>query len=247
AALPAYTLLLAFIALLGYMAYAKGIHTKDPNLALPALFQAVFPNWWVGVAFAAIGIGALVPAAIMSISAANLFSRNIWTAYIKHDSSPRFQTWLAKFFSVLVAAAALVFILAIKTTFILNFQLLGGVWILQTFPAVVIGLYTRWFARWVLMLGWAAGIATGTLMAAANSFTSSVYVVNFGPLHFSAYAGLIAFACNLLVVVVLNPLFKLLRVPAGHDETRPEDYEAEYEDAPLASAPAVGIPGPQQA
>ena len=35
----------------------------------------MFPDWFVGVAFAAIAIGALVPAAVMSIAAANLFTR----------------------------------------------------------------------------------------------------------------------------------------------------------------------------
>jgi SSS family solute:Na+ symporter len=236
AALPAYTLLLAFIALLGYMAYAKGIHVTDPNLALPRLFQAVFPDWFVGISFAAIGIGALVPAAIMAISAANLFSRNIWTAYVQHDASPRVETWLAKIIAVLVSAAALVFILAIKTTFILNFQLLGGVWILQTFPAIVFGLYTRWFHRGALLVGWAAGIVTGTLMAASTAFASSVYMVNLGPLHFSAYAGLIALAVNVLVLLVLDPLVKLVRLPAGADETAESDYEAEREPAAVGAA-----------
>jgi solute:Na+ symporter, SSS family len=230
AALPSYTLMLAFIALFGYMAIAKGIHVSDNNLALPRLFQAVFPNWFVGIAFAAIGIGALVPAAIMAISAANLFSLNIWKAYIKKDSSPRLETWLAKLVAVLLTGAALLFIVAIKSSFIINFQLLGGVWILQTFPAIVFGLYTRWFHRWALVAGWAAGIGTGTAMAAANAFKSSVYAVHIGALHFSAFAGLIALVVNILVLLVLNPLFKLARVPDGHDETARDDYEATRDD-----------------
>jgi SSS family solute:Na+ symporter len=227
AALPAYTLMLAFIALFGYMAYAKGIHVADNNLALPRLFQAVFPEWFAGVSFAAIGIGALVPAAIMAISAANLFSRNIWGTYIKPDTSPRAETWLAKIVSVLVAAAALAFILSIQTTFILNFQLLGGVWILQTLPAVVFGLYTRAFHRLALLAGWAAGIGTGTAMTATTGFAKSVYAVHLGPLNFSAYAGLIALAVNILAMLVLNPLIKLLRLPDGADQTRADDYLVE--------------------
>jgi SSS family solute:Na+ symporter len=239
AALPAYTLLLAFIALLGYMAYAKGVHVSDANLALPRLFQVSFPNWFVGVSFAAIGIGALVPAGIMAISAANLFSRNIWATYIQHESTPGVQTWLARGAAVVVAGLALLFILAIKTTFILNFQLLGGVWILQTLPALVFGLYTRWFHRWALLLAWAAGIITGTLMALANAFASSVYAVHLGPLQFSAYAGLIALAVNILVLLLADPVCKMLRLPAGRDETVPGDFEAELEDA---RAPALGQP-----
>ena len=44
-----------------------------------------FPSWFVGVAFAAIGIGALVPAAIMSIAAANLHTRNIHREFINRN------------------------------------------------------------------------------------------------------------------------------------------------------------------
>jgi len=71
--LPAYSLALGFIGLLGYMAlaagvkampaYASGFARFGPNYAVPALFLQSFPSWFVGVAFAAIAIGALVPAA----------------------------------------------------------------------------------------------------------------------------------------------------------------------------------------
>ncbi len=45
--------------------------------------RTMFPSWFAGVAFAAIAIGALVPAAIMSIAAANLFTRNIYREFFK--------------------------------------------------------------------------------------------------------------------------------------------------------------------
>jgi solute:Na+ symporter, SSS family len=88
AALPAYSLLLGLIALLGFMAIAAGVKPltsngkADSNTIVPLLFDRVFPDWFTGVAFAAVGIGALVPAAIMSIAAANLFTRNIYPEYI---------------------------------------------------------------------------------------------------------------------------------------------------------------------
>src|SRR4051795_9298915 len=76
-ALPIYSLALGFIALLGFMAIAAGTAPivtdgkPDGNTIVPVLFQQMFPSWFAGIAFAAIGIGALVPAAIMSIAAAN--------------------------------------------------------------------------------------------------------------------------------------------------------------------------------
>src|SRR5262249_58527947 len=72
ALLPGYTLLLGLLALLGFFAiaagvanlpqYADGFKQFGTNFAVPALFLHMFPSWFVGIAFAAIGIGALVPA-----------------------------------------------------------------------------------------------------------------------------------------------------------------------------------------
>ena len=61
----------------------------NPQLVIPQLFEDHFPSWFTGVAFGAIAIGALVPAAIMSIAAANLFTRNIYKAYLKPERHRR--------------------------------------------------------------------------------------------------------------------------------------------------------------
>ena len=88
ALLPAYSFLLGLLALLGFVAIAAGVAVENPQQAVPQLFENEFPDWFAGVAFAAIAIGALVPAAIMSIAAANLWTRNIYKAYIKRDATP---------------------------------------------------------------------------------------------------------------------------------------------------------------
>src|SRR5215470_2313203 len=67
-ALPAYSLLLGLIALLGYMAIAAKVTplpgakagSVDSNTVVPLLFDKVFPGWFAGIAFAAVAIGALV-------------------------------------------------------------------------------------------------------------------------------------------------------------------------------------------
>ena len=114
---------------------------------MPQLFENEFPDWFAGVAFAAIAIGALVPAAIMSIAAANLWTRNIYKAYLKRDATPTEEAQQSKWASLFVKFGALAFVLFVSTQYALDLQLLGGVWILQTFPAIVIGLYTGWFHR----------------------------------------------------------------------------------------------------
>ncbi len=132
ALLPAYSLLLGLLALLGYLALARPDvaaavrAAKNPQLAVPLLFDHMFPSWFAGVAFAAIGVGALVPAAIMSIAASNLFTRNVYTEFLRPDASPAEQTRVARIVSLLVKVGALVFVLAFDKTLSINLQLLGG-------------------------------------------------------------------------------------------------------------------------
>jgi SSS family solute:Na+ symporter len=243
ALLPAYSFVLGLIALFGYMAIAAGVTKKaefalgfkqyGSTFAVPALMLASFPDWFVGVAFAAIAIGALVPAAIMAIAAANLFTRNIYREYFRKNPSPGEEATVAKLASLVVKFGALFFIIYLGTQNALNLQLLGGVWILQTFPAIIIGLYTRWFHRWALLIGWAAGMIIGTYMAYTQSslktphFGSSVYPLHLGGFVAAGYAAFYALIVNLVVCVVLSIIFNLVKAPAGADETAAEDYVME--------------------
>src|SRR5919201_5113446 len=224
--LPAYTFLLGLIALLGYMAIAAGVSPKNPNFAVPDLFLHFFPPWFEGFAFAAIAIGALVPAAVMSIAAANLFTRNIYRQYFRPQASDAEESQVARLVSLVVKLGALAFVLFLKTEYAIYLQLLGGVWILQTLPPVILGLYTRWFHRGALLLGWAAGIATGTWMAWSASFKSVAPFTLFG-LNTTVYPAVVALIVNLLVAVVATPLLAAAGVDRGADETAAPDYEAQ--------------------
>jgi SSS family solute:Na+ symporter len=239
AMLPAYTFLLGLIALLGYMAIARGINPSDPNFAVPDLFLNIFPSWFVGVAFAAIAIGALVPAAVMSIAAANLFTRSIYKAYLKPGASGREEATVAKIFSLLVKLGALVIIITLPTKYAIELQLLGGVWILQTLPALVIGLYTRWLHRWALVAGWAVGMVLGTLMAQSQDFAPAYPLDLFGT-KINAYTGVFALAANLVVTLVLTVALRAAGVPDAGDETRERDFDelAEEADRPPRREPA---------
>lgn len=201
--LPAYTVLLGLIALLGYMAYAANIPVKNNNDVVPALFNALFPPWFAGFAFAAIAIGALVPAAVMSIGAANLFTRNFWKAYVQPDVTPAGEAKVAKIVSLVVKVGALVFILFLPTKFALDLQLLGGVWILQTFPAVVFGLFFGWFGARALLTGWAVGLVGGSWLAFSDGIKPvHTFLVDGTP--YAMYTGLIALALNVAVAVVVQ-------------------------------------------
>ena len=229
ALLPAYTLLLGLMALLGYMAIAAGIKLSPiykANIALPALFAQMFPPWFAGFSFAAIAIGALAPAAIMSIAAANLFTRNIYKEYFRPTCTEREESSTAKIVSLAIKLGALAFILLLPTTDVINFQLLGGIWIIQTLPAVFLGLYTNWFHRYALAIGLVGGLIAGTWMVVIQNFASSVYTISFAGLSIPAYAAVSALVVNLVCCAALTLLFRTLGISAGRDATRAADFEA---------------------
>jgi solute:Na+ symporter, SSS family len=236
AMLPAYSFLLGLIALLGYMAiaakvdkapaYAAGFQQYGPNFAVPALFLEMFPPWFVGFAFAAIAIGALVPAAIMSIAAANLFTRNVYREFLRPNCTDKEESTVAKVVSLVVKFGALIFIVVAPQKYAIQLQLLGGVWILQTLPAIVIGLYSRWLHKWGLLAGWATGMLIGTGMAYDLKFKGSVYAIHVGGMSVAVYAALWALLANLVVAVVASAVLHAIGVPSGDDATSPEDYGA---------------------
>jgi SSS family solute:Na+ symporter len=223
AVLPAYSFLLGLIALLGYMAITAGIQPSGPNYAVPDLLRQMFPSWFTGVAFAAIAIGALVPAAVMSIAAANLFTRNLWAEYVNPSMTDSEEQKVAKIVSLGVKLGALIFILVLPTKYAIDLQLLGGVWILQTMPSVALGLYGR-LHRHALLAGWAVGMAVGTAMAIDQSFKSSIYALDVLGIHINAYEAMFALAANLVVAVLGTLLLNALKVPNGADQTTPEDF-----------------------
>ena len=234
ALLPAFSLALGLLALLGYMALASGVDKLPEfapyfarfkaSFAVPALILHSFPQWFAGVALAAIAIGALVPAAIMSIAAANLWTRSIYREYLNPRCTPAQESGQARLASLVVKFGALLFVLLLPTSYAINFQLLGGVWIIQILPALLFGLYTRWFHRGALIAGWAAGMLTGTLMALDLRFAGSVFTLHVLGWTVPGYAALYALLVNIAVGALATPLLRALGAGEGSDATRAEDY-----------------------
>jgi solute:Na+ symporter, SSS family len=253
AILPTYSLMLGLLALLGFAAIAKktSVFGQDgfanAQLAVPHFFDQVFPDWFAGVAFAAIAIGALVPAAIMSIAAANLFTRNVYREFIRPDAPPAEEARVSKIASLVVKFGALLFVLEMDRQNAINLQLLGGVWILQTGLTIVAGLYTRWFHRWALLLGWASAMVYGTVTAYRQKVPNAkIKLVDGEPVttvhgmrHFGSsiadfpftntkvYIAASALVINVVVALVLTVIFRAIKAPEGTDGTEPEDYRSD--------------------
>jgi SSS family solute:Na+ symporter len=262
AALPAYSFLLGLLALLGYMAIRAGTKPvttggkPDGNTIVPALFDQMFPGWFAGIAFAAVAIGALVPAAIMSIAAANLWTRNVYKEYIKPDATPAQEAQMSKIASLIVKLGALLAIVALDPQFSIDLQLIGGVIIAQTLPSVGLGLLTRWFHRGALIAGWIAGMLTaiwtlwtipavtfgpnGTRTVTKEHFGGSAFKLSeLGfDTNLTMWAGIVALAVNLIVAIVATFVLRAMNVEDGADETQLSHYFADRGDARVHDLPS---------
>ncbi|HXX51080.1 MAG TPA: sodium:solute symporter [Xanthobacteraceae bacterium] len=234
AMLPGYSFMLGLLALVGFFAIAAGVANLPEfapgfkqfgnNFAVPALLLHSFPSWFVGIAFAAVGIGALVLAAIMSIAAANLYTRNIHREFINNNPTDKEEAQMAKWVSLIVKFGALVFIVFVPSQYAIYMQLLGGILIIQTLPSVLLGVYTRWFNDWALLVGWAVGTIAGTWMFVAANLTPN-FPLAIGGFTFPGYTALYTVVLNLIVAVVLTPVFSAM---GGRqtDATVAADYHA---------------------
>jgi solute:Na+ symporter, SSS family len=170
----------------------------------------------------------------------------VYKEFLRPAASPAEETRVARLVSLVMKVGALGFALELTKTFSINLQLLGGIWILQIFPVIVISLYTRWFHRFALLIGWAVAMVYGTAEAYRTPGN--------GQAHFGAstapvfghitYIAVTALALNLALSVLLTLVFRAMRLPDGYDETRPADYLADPAPGSAIPAGTAGLGAP---
>jgi SSS family solute:Na+ symporter len=232
--LPVFSFMLGLVALFGVMAvaagvshmpqYADGFRNYGPNFSFPALLLHAMPAWFVGIAFAAIAIGALVPAAIMGIAAANIFTRDMWRQFIAPSMSSGTEALIAKLFAIAIILGGLVFEIDLPLKYAIQLQLLGGMWIIQTFPAVVFSLFTRFYNGWALLIGWVAGFGMATNLALLNHLSGAIYTFDLFGYTVPCYIAVVTFCVNVVVATALSPLFHRIASDRNRDMTVASDY-----------------------
>jgi SSS family solute:Na+ symporter len=143
-------------------------------------------------------------------------------------------------------------VLVLEPQFSIDLQLIGGVIILQTLPALVLGLWRTFVHRWALLAGWAAGMIAGLYMVydTPNPLTGKAHFggaqyelskLGFGDTKVTIYTGIVALALNLAIVVVGSLVLRRAGTPAGDDATVPDDYV--FEPSEPGAAPLPATPG----
>jgi SSS family solute:Na+ symporter len=132
---------------------------------------------------------------------------------------------MARLVSLVVKAGALVFIVFMDRSYAIQLQLLGGVWIIQTLPAVFISLYTRWLDHRGLLLGWATGIGFGTWVAWQNEFKNANYSLHVFGYTIPGYAAVYGLVLNIAVAVLVTAALRAIGSTSSADATSHADFE----------------------
>lgn len=196
--MPLYTLTLAFVFFAGFSAVLLVPGMTNGDLSLLTIVRNTFPAWFLGVIGGAGALTAMVPAAIMTLTAATLFAKNLYRPLFAPAMTDGQVARLARVMVVAFSLISLYFAIYSSTTLV-SLLLLGYSGITQLFPGVVLGLYWKRATLRGVFAGMVAGVATVAFLA-----------LNKHDPFFGFNAGFVALCLNFLIAV----LFSLATAPA---------------------------------
>ena len=157
--MPLYTISLAFIFFAGFAALLVTPGLANGDLSLLTLARKTFPPWFLGVIGGAGALTAMVPAAVILLTAATLFAKNFWRPIFAPRMTDSQVARLARALVVALSLISLYFAIYSSTTLV-SLLLLGYAGVTQFFPGVVLGLYWKRVTRLGVFAGLLAGLAS---------------------------------------------------------------------------------------
>lgn len=192
--MPLYTLTLPFIFFAGFAAVLIVPGLKDGDLSMLTVVQKTFPPWFLGIVGGAGALTAMVPSAILILTAATLFAKNFYRPIFAPSMRDESVARLAKWASVALMAVALFFTLTSGRT-IVALLLIGYAGVSQFFPGIVLGLFWSRVSR----AGVFSGLVVGIVAVAFLMLTGRDPVMGLN-------AGFAALILNFAVTVVVSLL-----------------------------------------
>ncbi len=197
---PLYTISLVFIFIAGFAALLVVPGLSSGDISLLMLARKTFPAWFLGVIGGAGALTAMVPAAIIILTASTLFAKNVYRPLFAPSMMDGQVAKLAKVM-VLVLSLTSFFLALHSSTTLVALLLLGYAGVSQFFPGVVLGLF------WTRAS--ATGVAAGLLTGVAS--VSILLLMHRDPL-FGVNAGFLALCANFAVTLLVSTV-----TPGGPD------------------------------
>ena len=218
--MPLYSITLPLIFFVGFSAILIVPGLANGDMSLLTVVRKAFPPWFLGVVGGAGALTAMVPAALLLLTSATLFSKNFCRPVFSPSMNDNQVTRLAKIMVVVIAAVALYFAIYSSPTLV-SLLLLGYAGVTQFFPGVILGLYWKRATK----PGVFAGMITGVVLVAA-------LVLGKQDPFLGVNAGFFSLCVNFAVSVLVS-----LFTPAGRngfDEEIEEDMRnAGFDHQPL--------------
>jgi SSS family solute:Na+ symporter len=192
--MPLYTITLPFIFFAGFAAVMIAPDLSDGDLSLLTVVRRTFPAWSLGVIGGAGALTAMVPAAILILTAATLFAKNFYRSVFRPTMSDDAVAKLARIMVVAVTAVALYFAIRSSQTLV-NLLLLGYDGVTQFFPGVVLGLYWKRVTKTAVWSGMIAGVLSVAFLVLSKN--DPIVGVN---------AGFLALCLNFSIVGMVSML-----------------------------------------
>jgi len=206
--MPLYSITMPLMLLVGFTAVLILPGMSNGDLALLTLVRKTFPAWFLGLIGGAGALTAMVPAAILILSAATLFVKNLYRPIFAPSMTDDQVAKLARIMVLVITAVALFFAIHSSTTLV-SLLILGYAGVAQFFPGVVLGLYSRRVTMPGVFAGLVAGISIGAILMLGKRDP-----------FFGLNAGFLGLCGNLAVTAVVSLLSPIK--PSGLDESFPE-------------------------
>jgi solute:Na+ symporter, SSS family len=192
--MPLYSITQPLMFFVGLAATLVVPGLTNGDLSMLTIVRKTFPPWFLGIIGGAGALTAMVPAAILILTASTLFAKNLCRPVLAPGMSDQQVTRLAKI-TVLVITSAALFSAIYSSTSLVGLLLVGYAGVAQFFPGMVLGLYSKR----ATMPGVFAGLVTGVLIAVLLMLSKHDPVMGLN-------AGFIALCCNFAVTGVVSVL-----------------------------------------
>jgi len=211
--MPLYNLTLPLLFFVGFTAILVMPGLKNGDMALLLTVRKTFPAGVLGLIGGAGALTAMVPAAILILTAGTLFAKNFFRPLFAPQMSDEAVAKLAKLMVVVVTAIAMYFAL-FSTTSLVGLLLFAYTGVSQFFPGAIVGLFWKRMNTTGVFAGLVAGVGISMLLIFSKHDP-----------FFGVNAGFIALGVNMLVTIAASLL--TAAQPYRLDEPVPSAVAAE--------------------
>ena len=190
--MPLYAVTMPLVVVVGFAAVLVLPGLQDSNLTMLMMVRKTFPAWFLGLVGGAGALTAMIPAAILLLTGATLYSKNLFKPIFAPNMSDQGVATVARIMVIVLTMGALLLSIYTSVT-LMGLLLMCFAGVTQLFPGVVLGLFSKRVTTAGVFSGMVAGIALSVVLMVSGR----------DPYHGMA-AGFVGFCLNVVVTGVVT-------------------------------------------